>query len=49
VLAVKGEGAGAGEVDSWAQLAVLLASGKWPAPQMLSLIVWSIALLALAM
>jgi hypothetical protein len=34
--------------NSWAQVAHHLASGKWPAPQVLPLIVWCLTLLVLA-
>jgi hypothetical protein len=34
--------------DTWAQVAHHLASGKWPAPQVLPLIVWCLALFVLA-
>jgi hypothetical protein len=37
------------QMDAWAQVAHHLASGKWPAPQVLPLLVWCLALFILAL
>jgi hypothetical protein len=37
------------QMDAWAQVAHHLASGKWPAPQVLPLLVWCLALFFLAL
>jgi hypothetical protein len=39
----------ADQSDAWTQVARHLASGKWPAPQVLPLVVWCLALFVLAL